>query len=301
MTKGTVGQIIEYHNGVRDGRYLLDDEYTAFPAQLTAIRIEKLLIEHQSAYQHLAIYETTYHGKMLVIDGFIQITTADYFCYHEMITHVPMAVLPAEPRTALVIGGGDGAVVNELGKYSMLEKIVWIDIDAAVVDLCRQYMPELHQFHDDRVEFKAMNGAEIAYQRAFDVIIVDGTDFIGDGAALASQQFYHALATALKPQGVITVLGWWAWPESDYHQRTKQLAQTHFKQADYYWFIDPSMKYGYMGVFLMTNDDLDPADPRHIDRLPQSQLRYYNPAIHRAAFALPTCFQTGAGFVDDSA
>lgn len=299
MIKGTTGQVVEYRNGVRDGRYLLDDEYTEAPAQLTAIRIEELLEEQRSPYQHIAIYESSFHGKVLVLDGFIQLTAADYFCYHEMIVHVPMAVIRAEPKTALVVGGGDGAAVNELGKYQGLERIVWVDIDAQVVELCRKHFPELHKFHDDRVEFVAMNGADISYKNEFDLIIVDGTDFIGEGADLASDRFYQGLAAALKPDGVITALGWWAWPDSEYHQLTRQRAQANFEHVHYYWFIDPSMKYGYMGIFLMTNSPLDPTVPRFLGRVPTDLIQYYNAAVHSASFALPTCFTTGTGFVSD--
>lgn len=286
----TVGQVIEYKNGIRDGKYLLDDEYTEYPAQLTAIRVENLLEEHQSPYQHIAIYDSSFHGKLLVLDGFIQVTEADYFCYHEMIVHVPMAILPTNPKAALVVGGGDGAAVNELGKYPGLEKIVWIDIDADVVNVCRKHFPKFYQHHDERVQFLAMNGADIDYQQEFDLIVVDGTDYIGDGAALASDQFYNALSNALKPEGVITTLGWWAWPDPHYHLLTKEIAETHFNHVHYYWFIDPSMKYGHMGVLLMTNSGLNPQRPTHIDRVPAALNRYYNAAIHTAAFALPTCF-----------
>lgn len=296
MLKGTTGQIVEYKNGVHDGKYLLDDEYVEAPAQLTALRIEKLVEERKSPYQHIAIYESSFHGKVLVLDGFIQLTAADYFCYHEMIVHVPMAIMPDTPTSALVVGGGDGAAVNELAKYRSLERIVWIDIDADVVEICRQHFPDLHRYHDDRVEFMAMNGANIDFRNEFDLIIVDGTDFIGEGADLASKKFYARLAAALKPEGMITVLGWWAWPESDYHQIARKRARANFEHVYYYWFIDPSMKYGHMGIFLMTNSLVDPTIPTYFDRVPTDCIQYYNKGIHSAAFALPTCFTTGTGF-----
>jgi spermidine synthase len=297
MIKGTTGQIVEYKNGVHDGKYLLDDEYVEAPAQLTALRIDKLIEERKSPYQHIAIYESSFHGKVLVLDGFIQLTVADYFCYHEMIVHVPMAIIPDTPKSAWVVGGGDGAAVNELGKYRSLDRIVWVDIDADVVEVCRQHFPELHRYHDDRVEFIAMNGANIDFRNEFDLIIVDGTDFIGEGADLASKKFYTQLTAALKPGGMVTVLGWWAWPESDYHQLTRQRAQASFEQVYYYWFIDPSMKYGYMGIYLMTNSLVDPTVPKHFHRVPTELIRYYNEGVHSASFVLPTCFTTGAGFV----
>ena len=48
-------------------------------------------------------------------------TEKDEFIYHEMISHVPMAVHP-NVRKVLVIGGGDGGVVRELIKYKNIEK-----------------------------------------------------------------------------------------------------------------------------------------------------------------------------------
>jgi len=296
MPPKTNGRIVDYTNGFADGRYLMDDEYTEKPPLLTAIRIEKLLQEQASPYQHIAIYETTNHGKMLVLDGIIQLTMGDYFCYHEMMTHVPMAVLSTEPKTALVVGGGDGAMVNELGKYKSLEKIVWVDIDALVVEMCTHHFPDLHNYHDDRVEFIAMDGADIDYNNLFDLIIIDGNDFIGGaGDSLASEKFYQAILKALKPTGIVTTLSWWAWPEPDYYLILKRLGETYFKQAHFYWFLDPSMRYGHTGSFLLTNTEIDPTIPTYLNRVPLSLLQYYNSAVHTASFALPTCFHSAVG------
>ena len=40
-------------------------------------------------------------------------------------------------RNVLVLGGGDGLAVREILKYPEVEKIVLVDLDARVVDLCR--------------------------------------------------------------------------------------------------------------------------------------------------------------------
>ena len=295
---GTSGVIVEYHNGITNGRYLLDDDRSQRSAQLTAIRIEALVEERRSPFQHIAIYETTFHGKMLVLDGFIQMTVADNFCYHEMITNVPLAVAPNRPKNVLVIGGGDGGVVNQLGKHPYLERIVWIDIDADVVELCQRHMPELQQYHDERVEFLAMDGADIDYRHEFDLIIVDGTDPLENRAAsLWTEKFYHKLTQAITTDGLITALGGWVWPESGWYASTSALAKTHFEHVHYYYFIDPSMKYGHMGVFLMTNLNLDPSQPTHIKRIPVELMQFYNAGVHTAAFALPNCFSPNTSFV----
>jgi spermidine synthase len=296
MSTGTVGQIVEYKNGSTDGRYILEDDRTCKAAQLTAIRIERLVEEYASEYQHIAVYETAYHGKMLVLDGIVQMTTNDEFCYHEMIVHVPATVIRHEPRTALVVGGGDGGVVNQLCKIASLERIVWIDIDSDVVRICEQHFPELHEHHDRRVEFIAMDGAEIEFDREFDLVIVDGTDPLEDKASLWSQRFYSRLSRAVKADGVATALAGWAWPEPDMYLAIRDLSGAHFDHSQYYWFLDPSMRYGYTGVFLMTNSNIDPSVPAHPHRVPQELMRFYNPGIHSAAFVLPTCFTSGVPF-----
>jgi spermidine synthase len=289
MSTGTNGQLIQYKNSAVQGLYLLEDDHAQAPPQLTAIRIEKLLEACHSPYQHIAIYASTFHGNVLVLDGVIQTTVADNFCYHEMIVHVPVAVLPHAPKEVLVIGGGDGGVVNELSKYPCIEKIVWVDIDPTVVALCQKHMPELHTYHDQRIEYMAMDGADIEYQDRFDLIVVDGTDPVDGKASLWSQKFYAGLTSALKAEGMITALGFWAWPESELYTRTKTLAQAHFRHVYYYWFADPSMRYGYTGVLLITNSSVDPRVPHHSQRL-AAPTQFYNAAIHRAAFAIPNCF-----------
>ena len=289
---GTSGVIVNYKNGVTDGKYLLDDDRDQRSAQLTAIRIESLVEERRSPFQHIAIYDTTYHGKMLVLDGFVQMTVADNFCYHEMIVNVPLAVAPEPPKNVLVIGGGDGGVVNQLSKHKYLEQIVWIDIDADVVEMCRRHMPELHEHHDDRVEFMALDGADINYRNAFDLIIIDGTDPLEDRAdSLWTDQFYQKLTNALTKHGLITALSGWVWPESGWYTNTAALANRHFSNVRYYYFIDPTMKYGHMGVFLMTNLDIDPSRPVYAQRVPVDLMQFYNPAVHTASLCLAQLFQ----------
>lgn len=71
------------------------------------------LFEKQSEHQHIEVYESDYYGKILVLDGVIQITERDADSYNEMMAHVPMMIHPS-PKRALVIGGGDGYVLKEV-------------------------------------------------------------------------------------------------------------------------------------------------------------------------------------------
>ena len=61
-----------------------------------SIRIEEQLFSAQSEVQRIDVLESRDFGKILVVDGDLMLTERDEFIYHEMITHVPMAVHPAE-------------------------------------------------------------------------------------------------------------------------------------------------------------------------------------------------------------
>jgi len=71
------------------------------------------MVRIQSKYQEIAIYSNPHYGKILVLDGVIQLTEHDADSYNEMMAHVPMMEHP-NPKRVLVIGGGDGYVVSEV-------------------------------------------------------------------------------------------------------------------------------------------------------------------------------------------
>ena len=76
-------------------------------------------------------------GRVLVLDGIIQCTEKDEFAYQEMITHLPLFAHP-NPESVLVIGGGDGGVLREVAKHSLVKEIHLCEIDevCVCVSLC---------------------------------------------------------------------------------------------------------------------------------------------------------------------
>ena len=75
------------------------------------IDIDQQLYCAQSAFQRIDVFDTSEFGRMLVLDGILMLTEKDEFIYHEMITHVSMAVHP-NVRDVLVIGAGDGGTLT---------------------------------------------------------------------------------------------------------------------------------------------------------------------------------------------
>ena len=106
-----------------------------------SVRVTKQLYSHKSEFQQIDVFESPEFGRFLTLDGYMMLTEKDEFIYHEMITHVPMAVHP-NPKNILVIGGGDGGTVRELLKYDSVENIDLVEIDEEVVDVCKKYIPQ---------------------------------------------------------------------------------------------------------------------------------------------------------------
>ena len=106
-----------------------------------SIRVDRQLYSGRSEFQRIDVFDSPEFGRFLTLDGYMMLTEKDEFIYHEMITHVPMAVHP-NVRDVLVIGAGDGGVVRELTRYPEIEHIDLVEIDQLVVEVCKKYLPQ---------------------------------------------------------------------------------------------------------------------------------------------------------------
>ena len=135
----------------------------------------------------------------------MMLTEKDEFIYHEMITHVPMAVHP-NIRKVLVIGAGDGGVIRELTRYNYIEHIDLVEIDPLVVEVCQQYLPQTAcRLNDPRVHIHYEDGLKYirSCDNEYDLIIVDSTDPFGPGEGLFTKEFYGNCYKALKDDGIM--------------------------------------------------------------------------------------------------
>lgn len=170
-----------------------------------SIRVDKQLYSGQSDFQRIDIFESKEFGRFLTLDGYMMLTERDEFIYHEMITHVPMAVHPHAVRI-LVIGAGDGGVIRELTRYETAEHIDMVEIDPLVVEVCKKYLPQTAcRFDDPRVKIYYEDGLRFIRSREneYDLIIVDSTDPFGPGEGLFTKEFYGNCYKALKEDGIM--------------------------------------------------------------------------------------------------
>ena len=86
------------------------------------LKADRVLFDSETEHQHLIIFENPEFGRVMMLDGVIQLATKDEFVYHEMMSHVPLFA-HGRARKALIIGGGDGGVLREALKHPELESV----------------------------------------------------------------------------------------------------------------------------------------------------------------------------------
>lgn len=271
-----------------------------WPGEAHSLKVEKILYEGKSEYQEILVFESSTYGKVLVLDGIVQLTDKDECAYQEMIAHLPLCSIPS-PKTVLVIGGGDGGVLREISRHSSVELIDICEIDKLVIDVCKKFFPDLSiGFEDSRVRLHV--GDAVDYLRnvpkgKYDAIIVDSSDPIGPAKELVERPFFQTIARALRPGGVLCNQAESMWLHTHLIQDMLSICREIFKGSVHYaWTSVPTYPSGVIGFLLCstegpTVDFLNPINP--IEKQEGAltfgrEIRFYNSEIHRAAFALPS-------------
>ncbi len=259
-------------------------------------KVEKVLFSGKSDFQTVDIVETKGHGKMLLNDGLIMVTERDEFAYHDMITHVPLFVHPS-PKNVLVIGGGDGGTAREVIRHHGVEKCTMVEIDAMVVDACKQHIPQTAAaLDDDRIQLIIGDGVQFVNetQEKFDVIIVDSTDPIGPAQPLFGEAFYQDVFNCLTDDGIVVSQGESSWYALEIQQSLLKVLNKVFPQSYLYSFSNLTYP-GGLWSFTFASKTYHPTKDFNASRVNDSGLTfdYYNAELHSAAFALPSFVKKG--------
>lgn len=256
------------------------------PGLRISCQINNVIYKEKTRFQEMAIFDTVEFGTMLVLDNVIQTTSKDEYIYHESLVQVPMHVHP-NPEKVLIVGGGDGGTLREVLRHSSVKEATLVDIDGAVIEAAKKFMPQWSQgFSDPRARVIVGDGFSYVNQTSeqYDLIFIDSSDPVGPSEVLFRPEFYSSVAKRLKPSGMMCA-------------QTESPIATPEVVKDIYWRIArvfpktklytapvPSYPGGWWS-FTCGSLDKDPSIPtKNPD--PNMQFKFYSREIHERLFVL---------------
>lgn len=262
------------------------------------LKIDRVLFDSETEHQRLKLFENATFGRVLTLDSIVQTTEADEFIYHEMMAHVPI-LAHGRAKRVLIIGGGDGGMAEEVLKHKSVEHVTMVEIDAGVVEFSKKFLPNICKgaFDDPRLNLVITDGAKFVAetQDRFDVAIIDSTDPVGPGEVLFTETFYGNAKRCLTEGGVIATQNGVPFLQSDELRGTLAAFRKLFRDASCYLATIPTYAGGPMGFGWGTDDETlrQVSEETLTERFKAAgiETRYYTPAVHKGAFALPPYIQ----------
>lgn len=267
---------------------------TLYPDFQQRLSVSKVIHEVKTEFQDLVIFENPRFGRVLALDGVVQTTEHDEFCYHEMLAHVPI-LAHGSASEVCIIGGGDGGALEEVLKHRTVERATMVEIDPGVVELSREFLPSICKdaFDDKRTNLVFTDGTKFVKDTkdVFDVIIIDSTDPMGPAVPLFSREFYADCRDRLSENGILVTQSGVTFMQESEARDTVTRMSSLFADATLYLTQVPTYGAGYMTLgwgcrsTAPRQTDIDEIERRYAAS--GIDTRYYSPAIHKGCFALP--------------
>lgn len=254
-----------------------------------------MLVNQRSEFQHIQIFDTESLGRVMTLDGVVQITERDEASYSEMLTHLPMVEHGAMKRV-MIVGGGDGAVAEECLKHPGVE-VDMCEIDGKVVEYCKEHFSSVNKgvFDDPRYHLHIADAFEhlkaASSEGRYDLIIADRPDPLGPAQVLFATEFYELIRRALTDTGIAVFQNGCPFFQPEELTGTMKQLREVFPHSGTYLTVTPTYIGGFMALTwaskgtqlgTLPNDEV----ARRVEQL-QLSTDYYTPAIHAGAFALP--------------
>jgi spermidine synthase len=259
--------------------------------------VKRDLAHVKSDFQDIRIFESHLHGRVMLLDGVVQITEADEFVYQEMLAHVPL-LAHGEAKRVLIIGAGDGGVLRRVLQHRTVEKAVMVEIDGEVIRLAKEHLPGIggDAWTDPRATVIVGDGIDHVRQAepgSYDVVIVDSTDPIGVGEVLFTDEFYANCSRILSPRGLVVNQCGVPFMQAEELRETSLRRAKSFPDVFAYVAAVPT----YVGGFMTLGWAAKDAGCRHVEVAEIRRradvagvletTRYWTPEIHAGAFNLP--------------
>ncbi len=253
------------------------------------ILIKKVLIDKKSKFQKIQVFDTLIYGKILVLDGIIQITEKDEAAYSEMLVHPAIQILK-NPKDILIIGGGDGAVAEEILKYNFINKIDLVDIDEEVIKISKKYLKKINKssltnkkvnlFYEDALNFVSNT------KNKYDLIIADRPDPVGAGKSLFKKEFYNGVNNSLKSNGIAIFQSGVTFLQKKETREVIQHVKGIFKKSGVMLTVVPSYIGGFMALVWSSNQ-IDMLNSKIVKGRKKIKTLYYNDEIRKASLCSP--------------
>jgi len=270
---------------------------TLYPDWGQRFRIKRELARVQSEFQDILVFESFSHGRVMVLDGCVQITERDEFVYQEMLAHVPL-LAHGDAQRVLIIGAGDGGVLRRVLMHRNLRQAVMVEIDGEVMRLAREFLPGIggDAWTDPRAQVITGDGIAYVQQAAdasFDVIIVDSTDPIGVGEVLFTDDFYRNCARILTPRGLVVNQCGVPFMQAEELAETSARRRKFFPHVSAYAVAVPTYVGGLMTLGIAAKDaavgtqDVETIRARAAAQGIGAESLFWTPEIHVGSFHLP--------------
>ena len=265
------------------------------PDMVQSHSIKEIIYSGRTQFQSIEIIDCGGFGRCLILDGKIQSSEGDEFIYHEALVHPPMIAHP-HPEMVFIAGGGEGATLREALRHSSVKRVVMVDIDKEVIDICRRFLPSFHQdsFEDSRLELHYTDAKSYLEecQERFDVIILDLPEPVEEGPAylLHTREFYQVVRERLAADGILSLqAGASSWGNHQCFTAIINTLKAVFPLVFPYEAHIPS--YGGMWGFALASQKLSLLSPTEVERRISStigkSLRFYDGLTHQGLFSIP--------------
>jgi len=246
---------------------------------------DKIIYSKTTRYQRLVL--TSAGGDLrLFLNGNLQFSSRDEYRYHEGLIHVGLASIK-QPRTALVLGGGDGLAVREILKYPSIEEIILVDLDREMTDLFTKHplLQELNQGSLSSPKVKVINDDAFLWLKKnpdmkFDFVAIDFPDPSNFSVGkLYTTAFYKLLKPVLAQRGVGVIQSTSPYvAKKSFWCVNNTLQYAGFKTAPYHVYVPAFGDWGY--ILIHQSDFKIP------DQYPQG-LRFINNSVAKSLFVFP--------------
>ncbi|MEO6991308.1 MAG: spermidine synthase [Candidatus Baltobacteraceae bacterium] len=258
--------------------------------------LEETYFSGRTEFQDVAVVRSATFGKMLVIDGDTQSSQADERIYHEALVHPALAAV-SDRSDVLILGGGEGATLREALRSPEVRRCTMVDIDGAVIDLSKRYLPEWSDGAFDDARARVIVGDALAFLRddrdRYGAIVSDLTEPLEDSPSnpLFCDAVFRDIRARLLDGGVYVLQASTAgFHNMALHAKMARSLRRYYRYVRSFYTHVPAFDNDW--AFLACSDTVDVAELAS-DRIDAyvTSLRgtsyFYDAQTHRRLFSLP--------------